>query len=304
MIIGHQRQWNYLKKIIDSKKIPHALIFSGESKLGKKTLAFEFIKLLFGKDAKYLQRHPDFFLVEPAENEIQIAQIRELIWKLSLKASLAPIKAAIIDQAHLMNEEAQNCFLKTLEEPKGDTVLILITEYPEFLFPTILSRCENLKFYPVKNTEVENYLKSQDIKGEKIKEIMGAAEGKPGLAIDFFLNPQKLEGRIQRKKELQKLLKSHLSYRFQYAKEISKEADLKEILDIWLSYFRDNLLSQLALRKPESLNKLTLQRDSGLMLSRVEALKNIIRKIQNTYFLISTTNINSRLAIDLLMLEI
>ncbi len=288
MIIGHQRQWSHLKKIIDSKKIPHALIFSGESKLGKKTVALEFIKLLFGKDAKYLQQHPDFFFIEPAENEIQIIQIRELIWKLSLKASLAPIKAAIIDQAHLMNEDAQNCFLKTLEEPRGDTILILIAEYPELLFPTILSRCQVIKFYPVKNTEIENYLKSRDIKGEKIKEIMGAAEGKPGLAIDFLLDPQKLEERIQRKKELQKLLKSHLSYRFQYAKEISKEADLKGILNIWLSYFRDNLISQLNLKKPESLKK----------------LKNILQKIQNTYFLISTTNINPRLAIDLLMLEL
>ncbi len=288
MIIGHQRQWSHLKKIIDSKKIPHALIFSGESKLGKKTVALEFIKLLFGKDAKYLQQHPDFFFIEPAENEIQIIQIRELIWKLSLKASLAPIKAAVIDQAHLMNEDAQNCFLKTLEEPRGDTILILIVEYPELLFPTILSRCQVIKFYPVKNTEIENYLKSRDIKGEKIKEIMGAAEGKPGLAIDFLLDPQKLEERIQRKKELQKLLKSHLSYRFQYAKEISKEADLKGILNIWLSYFRDNLISQLNLKKPESLKK----------------LKNILQKIQNTYFLISTTNINPRLAIDLLMLEL
>ncbi len=288
MIIGHQRQWSHLKKIIDSKKIPHALIFSGESKLGQKTVALEFIKLLFGKDAKYLQQHPDFFFIDPAENEIQIIQIIELIWKLSLKASLAPIKAAVIDQAHLMNEDAQNCFLKTLEEPRGDTILILIVEYPELLFPTILSRCQVIKFYPVKNTEIENYLKSRDIKGEKIKEIMGAAEGKPGLAIDFLLDPQKLEERIQRKKELQKLLKSHLSYRFQYAKEISKEADLKGILNIWLSYFRDNLISQLNLKKPESLKK----------------LKNILQKIQNTYFLISTTNINPRLAIDLLMLEL
>ena len=288
MIIGHQRQRDYFKKIVDFKKIPHALIFSGEAKLGKKTVALEFIKLLFGKDFESLRQHPDFILITPIGNEIQIDQIRELIWKLSLKSSLSPLKAAIIDQAHLMNEAAQNCFLKTLEEPRGDTILILITEYPELLLSTILSRCQIIKFYPVKKTEIENYLKNQGIKEEKIEEITGAAEGKPGMAIDFLLNPQKLEERIQREKELQKLLKSNLSSRFQYAKEISKEPNLKEILNIWLSYFRKNLLGQLASKQPESLKR----------------LKDILRKIQNTNFLISTTNINTRLAIDLLMLEL
>jgi len=288
MIIGHQKQWNYLKKIAKSERIPHALLFSGGEHLGKKTIALEFIRLLFGRDFKSLKGHPDFILITPTESEIQIAQIRELIWKLSLKPSLAPIKAAIIDQAHLMNQEAQNCFLKTLEEPRGNTILILITEYPEMLFPTILSRCQIIKFYPIKKEEIENYFKNQGVKEGKIKEILEISNNKPGEALDFLMEPQKLEERIQRKKELVKILKSDLSFRFQYAKEISKESNLKEILNIWLSCFRENLLTNLNSKQPEILKK----------------LKNILQKIQSTIFLISTTNVNPRLALEILMLEI
>lgn len=289
MIIGHQKQWEFLKKSAEIGKISHAYLFSGQEKLGKKKVALEWISLLFGQPGSKLlvEGHPDFILIEPANKEIQISQIRDLNWRLSLKPSISPLKAAIIDQAHLMNEEAQNCFLKTLEEPKGNTVLILITEAPEFLFPTILSRCQIIKFYPVKREEIENYLKSQGMR-KKTQLISQISQGKPGLAIDFLNQPLKLKKREELLNELIKLTKADLTSRFQYAKSISKTADLKEILNLWLSYFRENLLSNLNSERPETLKKLTM----------------ILQKIQTTNFLISTTNVNPRLALETLMLEL
>ena len=169
MVIGHQKQWQYLKRMVDSGKIPQALLFSGQEKLGKKKVALEFISLLF-KESPI--GHPDFLLIEPKERQIKIDQIRDLSWRLSLKPIKSFLKAAIIDQAHLMTIEAQNCFLKTLEEPRGETILILITEYPNFLLPTILSRCEILKFYPVKNEELRKFLIEKGIEKEKIEKIL------------------------------------------------------------------------------------------------------------------------------------
>jgi len=293
MIIGHQKQWQFLRKSLELGKRAHAYLFSGETQLGKKKFALEFAKLINGENFDF--GHPDLILIEPYEGrEIQIIQIRELIQKLSLKPYSAFLKVAMIDQAHLMNSEAQNCFLKTLEEPKGNTILILITEAPETLFPTIRSRCEIIKFYPVKISEIENYLESQGISKEKSKAIARLSLGRPGLAIDFLTNPQKLENQKKIIEELIKISsgKTSLSLRFQYAKDLVMNPELSEILNIWLSYFRTLLLEQFLppeVKKPEY---------------PFSKLKNIIKQIQNTIFLISTKNINPRLALEILMLQL
>ena len=296
MIIGHQKQWEFLKRSAESGKLSHAYLFSGQKKLGKKTVALEWISSLFGQPPTKLLvgSHPDFILVEPINREIQISQIRDLNWRLSLKPLISQLKAAIIDQAHLMNEEAQNCFLKTLEEPKGKTILILITEWPEILLPTIRSRCEIIKFYPVPRLEIENYLKAKTDGGwvaskEKVKEIATISLGRPGVAIDFISNPQKLENQKKIIKELIEISNSPLASRFQYARGLAKTPNLKEILDIWLSYFRNILLEKCL--TPEVKHP-------------VSKLKNIIKQIQNTNFLLSTTNVNPRLALEILMIEL
>jgi len=291
MLIGHQKQWQFLRKSLELGKLSHAYLFSGETQLGKKNLALEFAKLINGENFDF--GHPDLILITPQGREIQIVQIRELIQKLSLKPYSAFLKVAMIDQAHLMNSEAQNCFLKTLEEPKGNTILILITEAPKTLFPTIRSRCEIIKFYPVKISEIENYLKNQGISKEKSEEIAKLSLGRPGLAIDFLTNPQKLENQKKVIEELIKISsgKTSLSLRFQYAKDLVMNPELSEILNIWLSYFRTLLLEQFLppeVKKPEY---------------PFSKLKNIIKQIQNTNFLISTTSVNSRLALEILMLQ-
>ena len=154
MIIGHQKQWEFLKKSFELGRATHAYLFEGQEGLGKKTLAIELAKEILKEDVSK-KHHPDYVLIEPEKKEIQIGQIRDFIWRLSLKPVLGQVKFAIINQAHSMNEEAQNCFLKTLEEPKGNALMILITEYPQMLLPTIRSRCEIIKFYPVKRSEIE-----------------------------------------------------------------------------------------------------------------------------------------------------
>jgi len=97
-----------------------------------------------------------------------------------------------------------------------------------------------------------------------------------------------IEARAKRIKELNGLLKSDLASRFQYAKNIFQEPNLKDILNIWLAYFREELLNGLKLQKPVvSMNK----------------IKNILRKIQTTNSLLESTNINTKLALEILMLE-
>ncbi|GAH23159.1 unnamed protein product [marine sediment metagenome] len=273
MIIGHQKQWRFLKKSVELGKISHAYLFSGEERLGKKRIALEFVKLINGEN--FDLGHPDLILIEPKGGApIQIAQIRELIQKLSLKPYSAPFKVAIIDQAHLMTKEAQHSFLKTLEEPKGKTLLILITEAPKRLLATIPSRCEVIKFSPVKEVEIKSYLR-ENLSDKDWEEASKFCLGRPGEAVDFISDSQKLENRKKIIKELIKISNSGLAFRFQYAKDLSKNSNLREILDIWLSYFRNILLSTIN-NQQSTINKYSFFK-----------LKNILSQIQNTNFLLS-----------------
>lgn len=250
-MIIHQNQWNFLTKSAELGRLAHALLFSGQEYLGKKTLAIEFAKSLIDGNIEK-GTHPDFILIESEGREIQIAQIRNLIQKLSYKPYLADFKIAIIDNAHLMTQEAQNCFLKFLEEPREKTFLILVTAHPSFLLPTILSRVQEIRFFPTKGFEIKN-------KEEFISDLI-------------------------------KISESDLSSRFQYAKDASPE-NLEEILDNWLRYFRKIFISRLAGQKAGEFSQYSLAK-----------LKNIIRQIQSTKFLISTTNTNPRLALEILLM--
>lgn len=265
MLIGHQKQWRFLEQSAKLNRLSHAYLFSGPEKVGKKTAALELASQLHCS-------FPDLILIEPEleSKEIKIDQIRDLIWKLSLKPYSAPLKVAIIDQAQTMNQESQNCFLKTLEEPKKDTLLILIAEYPKSLLSTILSRCQTINFQPLPQKEMENNFS---------KEIAEISLGRPGRAVDF-LDPQKLDEFKKNINEVAGLVHSDFSSRFQCAKEIFQKDNLKEILITWLFYFRNLLLAP-----------------GG------EHYANVLKKIQETNSLISSTNVSPRLALEILMLE-
>ena len=271
MIIGHQKQIALLKKRAETDKLSHAYLFTGEEKIGKKKVALELGPLLFEQS--------ELSLIEPlSTGVIEINQIRELIWKLSLKPFISvPVpKIAVIDNAHLMTQEAQSALLKILEEPRGKTLFILITEFPEVLFPTILSRVQKIKFFPVKKEEIKEYLIKKGLKEGAAEEVGEFSNGKPGLAISLLLDPEKLKNQKKIIKELMALSQTNLSFRFQYAKELSEKENIKEILDIWLRYFRKEIYK----------------------------FSNLIKQIQNINFLILTTNANIRLALETLMLEL
>jgi DNA polymerase-3 subunit delta' len=228
---------------------------------------------------------------KPIEGEIKISQIRELISRLALKNFSAPLKAAIIDKAHLMNFQAQSCFLKTLEEPRGDTILILITEHPSLLLPTIVSRCQVIKFFPLREKEIEKELISKGAQREMAKELAELSLGRPGLAIDFLSDSKKFKEYKRIISDLIKIFNSDLSFRFQYVKGISQ--DSKEILKVWLFYLRKILRAKLMGKEDENSKNFSLSK-----------LKNTIEFLERIIFLISTKNINQRLALENLMLAI
>jgi len=291
MLIGHQKQWSFLKKIAEQGSLPHALLFCGQEKLGKKKIALDLAYLLLGEEAKNVS-HPDLILIEPEARQIQISQIRDLIWKLSLKPYSSSLKVAIIDQAHFMNEEAQTCLLKTLEEPRGKTLLILISDKVQYLLPTIVSRTQTIRFYPVEEKEIRNYLKEQGT--EEAEKICKISAGKPGVALELASDAGKLKSFEETMDEIEKISKSTLASRFQYAKDLSEDPkEISGILCAWTSYFRDRMLEAVRRGSKEAGPKYSL-----------EKTEKILKTLQSMNFLISTTNVNAKLAIENLMLEL
>jgi len=181
-IIGHQQKKNYLKSLVESKSVNHAYLFSGPDRIGKSLVARALAEELIGS---FTESHPDFMLVAPEKQNsaIRIDQIRELEGTLSLRPYQSDYQVVIIDQAERMNPPAQNSLLKTLEEPSGQVVIMLISSRPEELLPTIRSRCQEIKFSPLSVEELSAYLiRKHQLNIEQAKFLANLSEGSLGRA--------------------------------------------------------------------------------------------------------------------------
>lgn len=320
MLVGHQKQWQFLKKTLELNRLSHAYLLSGPESLGKKTLAIEFIKLInCQKDGikkkpcgecsncKMIQKNgfADLSIIGPkieseGENSIQISQIRELQKFLSFRPYYDEWKSVVLDEAEKMTQEAQSCLLKTLEEVKGKVLLFLISSHPELLLPTIYSRCQTIKFLPVNNSEIKKYILSQGISEKKAEMLTDISQGRPGRVIDFILNPEKLEKEIKILKEISETFNSDLASRFNYLKNVTIN---KEFLEALQKLFRYNLLLKTGVKELSGLGYFP-EPSEKLKSSSVSKIKKIIKLIDNINFLIFSTNVNPKLALELLFLEI
>lgn len=165
MTTNQEHVLNYLKKSIKKNRVGHAYLFVGSTYSEKEKTALWFVKSLGCQN-------PDISEIKVLEDktEILIEQIRELKRYLSLSPHSSSYKAAIIYNAEKMNSEAANALLKTLEEPSGNTVLILITSTGSILLKTIISRCEEIRFRAISADEISKDL----IKKEHIDILQGS----------------------------------------------------------------------------------------------------------------------------------
>ncbi len=197
-IIGHNKEKNILLNALKKDRLATTYLFCGESGTGKRTFALEFAKLL---NCEYptaesdscdrcvsckkisSNNHPDLFVVTPESNVIKIEAIREVQEFLSLAPYEGRKKIVIVDDAHLMNQSASNAFLKTLEEPAANSLIILISNLPELLLETIRSRCFRLNFSLLNEAETIQVLKRYlEIKEEGILRILARlCMGRPGI---------------------------------------------------------------------------------------------------------------------------
>ena len=289
VIIGHKNQREFLKKSLDNSKISHAYLFSGLDAIGKKEIALEFAELV----NKQKKDSPDIMLIKP-ELSIGISQIEDMQKRLFLKPFSAPYKIAIIDDAEKMTTHAQNRLLKTLEEPRGQTIIILISSKPETLLETIISRVQSLKFYPFSKAEMKNFLKEK-VSDSELEKLIFISEGRPGRAVDFLKDSEKMSDLWKMFNDIENILESDIAYRFKYINDFLNKDNSEEFLNIFLKYFRLVLLSKVS--GVEMGNKFKNNFST-------QKIQEIIKLGEKMNYLFIKTNINKKLALETLFLNL
>jgi DNA polymerase-3 subunit delta' len=164
--------WEHLKKSIQKKRFPHALLIIGPEGVGKKNLAVGLASLLLSPAGKSLEdcssagcrriqegNHPDIkWFEDEGEATIKVSQIREAIGWAGLRPFEGENKVLILESVERLSEEALNAFLKLLEEPPASTFILLLAENPAELKKTLLSRCFQISLKPLSKGNIKERL--------------------------------------------------------------------------------------------------------------------------------------------------
>ena len=172
-IIAHDSVIHLLKSAFVSERIPSAYLFAGIKGVGKSMIAHNLAKMLnceshvncdICENCILIRKrtHPDFIQIAPQGAFIKIEQIHQLQEQLSLKPFLASKRVVLIQNAHQFNQESGNAFLKTLEEPPLNTLLILTTSDEDELLETIRSRCQRVIFPPLSKEHLRTIIQEKN----------------------------------------------------------------------------------------------------------------------------------------------
>lgn len=323
MLIGHRRIWDFLQQSAKQNKLAHAYLFAGPAQVGKTTLALEFVKWLLCEKKKNQNqacgqckscldiaknRHPDVFVLSPPRSlkgdvlkskEIGIDEVRALQHQLNLCSYGAGYKVAIVEEVAALSSEAANSFLKTLEEPSGQSIIILISSAWQSILPTIISRCQLIKFGLVPERDITAGLEVLGKKKADFKKAVKLAAGQPGRAIKLLTEPDFLAEQEKNLEKLEKLLKSDLAWRFARAQELAQNTpQAQEVLAQWLVWLRDRVLESSG--RPD----LTIGDSAERPKYQMSQLVKACREIQKTKAILNNTSFNARLALEVLMLKI
>lgn len=328
-LIGHEWAVSLLQEHVAHGNLRHAYLLTGPLGLGRRTLALALAQALNcpqpitpGQPCQschtcrriHDQVYPDLSIVQSEQvgGILKIDPVRELQRSLALTPYEGRYRVALLLRFEEANQNAQNALLKTLEEPNPQVVLVLTAQSAESLLPTIVSRCEVLRLRPLPVEQVSQGLETRwGLPPERARLLAHLTDGRPGLALQYHQQPELLEQRQAWLEELAQLLPASRVERFAYAekwgkdleKKVRTKEELRSMLVNWLSLWRDVLLqsSQASI----SITNLDWQPQvealaSALDLDQAHA---IVSRIEQALDLLSK-NVNTRLALEVLMLDI
>lgn len=266
-IWGQEKGLNILKNALISKRLAHAYLFVGPDGVGKKLIALNLAKTLncftppSAEDCcdqcVSCQKinsniHPDLILMEPAGEVIKIGQLRDLQTRLRFRPWEGKARICIFEAAESMNEEAANAFLKTLEEPPADTYFFLITSRPHMLRPTILSRCQWVKFQSLSKEVVARILiEKYSFPHDKAIFLATLGEGSAGRALTFS-NRLEFARRLEWLRMLETLPNKSFKEISTFCEEIARNEQVDDLIELWKIWVRDLALYKIKAEKAEN----------------------------------------------------
>lgn len=312
-IRGQDRPARILKGYLNASCLAGGYLFSGPEGIGKKLAARTLAKAVncledntgdsCDRCASCMKiennQHPDVHIIDYDEAEIKIDYIRQLQREISFKPYEADKKVFIINDAHKLNPDSSNALLKILEEPPGESLIILITDRPALLFKTILSRCKTIKFSPMSRPSLEEILRKDYRLDKNLSHFLAYfAEGRLGRALslkdtDILADKNRIIDRfvISDRHSLENL-------------PAQNRNDIKAYLNILATWFRDIYLIKTGIKDSETIN--FDRRDDLLRMTghfSFPELNEIMRCISDSVLYLDQ-NINTKLLLHNLKLEL
>lgn len=285
-LYGNENVFSIIENMLSHGRIPHAIMLDGAKGLGKRSVAEELAKaILCDNSHNYCGvcrscevydagSHPDIKVIKPdnkSNTAISIDAIRELGKDAFIKPMMSKRKVYIIENAETMRNEAQNAFLKILEEPPQYVVFILLSESSSMLLDTIISRCTIFNLLPPPPSDalkvVRGKIPEKDV-GE-LESVLSLVDNNIGRALSILSSDD--EGVYADVKKLLSLVAAHKSY---------------EMLKLVAKYHRDNKNFELFLNLLSSISAVELRKkalgeNTALALSKQQLL-HIIEVAKNT----------------------
>jgi len=315
-ILGHERQKDILRRAVKTDRLAQAYLFEGPEGVGKGLMAQALARMVFCTEGGGCgdcpacrkvdhHNHPDLHLLEADGKFIKIEQVRELQREMALRPLEAPRKITLISGAEKLNQAASNALLKTLEEPNGAALFILLTHQPEKLLPTIRSRCQRLQFGHLPLEKLKGSLTEKLGLNETEGHLLATlAEGsfKKALGRDreFFI-----EQRRELLKRVTALSPGSVLPLFELAKQLHEDKEsLPDVLELLLAFYRDLLLFVHARPEQELVNidlMEKIRREAARhnvtgLLRKLEAVIQCRRHLER--------NVNTQLAVEVMLMHL
>lgn len=314
-ILGHERQKDILRRVLASGRLAHAYLFTGPEGVGKRLMALALVRALFcpqqGCGTCVACRkvdhfnHPDLHLLEPEGASIKIEQVRGIQREFSYRPLEAPRKVCLIEHPEKMQTAAANALLKTLEEPSGEALFILLSAHPEQVLPTIRSRCQPLPFGRLP----AELLKKDLVRRLEIDETAGhllaaLSEGSFRKALgrdrDLFLGTRR-----DFLKQVTALSPGSVLPLFDLSLSLAEDKErLPEFLEILEAFYRDVLLTLhgrpedelVNIDLPDKIRRTAARETVASVLAKLEAIQTARHHLGR--------NVNRQLAMDHLLLQL
>ena len=318
-LVGQTRAIRLIQRALKTGRTAHAYLFSGPEGIGKRAAALALAQALncqrgdaaddgcgACQSCRKIARglHPDVQVIEPEGVTLKIEQVRALEADAALGPYEARRKVFILDSAEKMTEQAANALLKTLEEPPGRTVFVLLTSTPSALPPTIVSRCQTVTFSTIPPEMLEPFVVERGVDRTRARLIVSFSRGSIGRA----LSPEVASLASTRDlllEELEGALRGGPAALIDLAEKLAKDREgLQQKLEVLSAWLRDLMVAKTSRRQEWLVNK-----DRGEEVARqaegltLEAILDGLRAVHATMDGL-TRNANPRLSLENFLLQL